>query len=332
VEIFNSNHTVLGNSRGLQDWHSQHFTAIAGTDTHGTGYAGMYPTSFDHPVTSINELAAEIRHGRCRPFLKEIPRSGSKALVTEVTFGTKGQDEQRERIIIRTLDSEPHWRSSVRGFRIMEALSAQGFAAGRFRVPHPIDAEPASRTLIEQGLRGKSLFDKLLASPAADRLLYLQLTAGWLARLHALKLRLTPAEEFLAREEERLSRYQQRFTDNGHRHADKAREICARVLAEETALVTGSAGLFVQGHGDYHPKNVIIGQDSQENRETVYVAAIDFESSLLMPAAFDVNCWRNCPKSCFCSTMKRKPAACLWIFSARPSCSGRGPIFPSPPT
>src|SRR6185369_12768638 len=40
VEIFNSNHTVLGNSRGLQDWHKHHFTAIAGTDTHGSGYAG----------------------------------------------------------------------------------------------------------------------------------------------------------------------------------------------------------------------------------------------------------------------------------------------------
>jgi predicted metal-dependent phosphoesterase TrpH len=291
VEIFNSNHTVPGNSRGLQDWHHHRFTAIAGTDTHGTGYAGTYPTHFDHPVMSMGELATEIREGRCRPFLKEIPRSGSKALVTEVTIGTKGQDEQRERLIIRTLDDELHWRSSFRGFSIMQTLAEHGFGAGSFRVPHPIDAEPASRTLIEQGLRGKSLFDKLVATPPAERRLYLQLAARWLARLHALKLRLTPQEEFMTREEQRLSRYRQRFDECKHRHADKAREIGERVLAEETRLATDSAGLFVQGHGDYHPKNVMIGQDSQENRETVYVAAIDFESSLLLPPAFDVGCF-----------------------------------------
>jgi len=291
VEIFNSNHTVPGNSRGLQDWHRHRFTAVAGTDTHGAGYAGMYPTSFDHPVTTVSGLAAEIKLGRCRPFLKEIPRSGSNALVTEVTFGTKGQDEQRERIIIRTLDNEPHWRSSVRAFRIMESLAEHGFSEGRFRVPHPIAAEPASRTLIEQGLRGKSLFDKLVAAPPADRQLYLQLAARWLARLHALRLRLTPVEEFISREEQRLCRYQQRFDDIQHHLADKAREIGRRVLAEEKVLAAGSGELFVQGHGDYHPKNIIIGQDSQENRETIYVAAIDFDSSFMMPPAFDAGCF-----------------------------------------
>lgn len=291
VEIFNSNHTVRGNSRGLQDWHRHRFTALAGSDTHGSGYAGIYPTSFDHPIDSIAALAAEIRNGRCRPFLKEIPRSGAKSLVTEVTFGTKGQDEQRERIIIRTIADERHWRSSVQAFTIMQALAEHGFDAGRFRVPHPIDAEPSSRTLIEQGLRGKSLFDKLLVSPPAERLLYLQMAARWLARLHGLKLRLTPATAFIDREKQRLARYQQRFVDCGHRHADRAREIGERLLLEETVLAADGGELFVQGHGDYHPKNIIIGQDSQENRETVYVAAIDFESSLLIPPAFDVGCF-----------------------------------------
>lgn len=291
VEIFNSNHTVLGNSRGLQDWHRYRFTATAGTDTHGSGYAGMYPTSFDHPVISVAGLAAEIRAGRCRPLLKEIPRSGSKARVTEVTFGTKGQDEQRERIIIRTLDNEPRWRGSVRAFRIMQALTGHGFGEGRFRVPHPIHEEPATRTLIEQGLRGKSLFDKLVAAPPDDRRYCLELAARWLARLHGLRLQLTPENEFIPREQQRISRYLQRFDDCGHRHAAKARAIGERVLAEERSLAERQVELFVQGHGDYHPKNIIIGHDSQDNRETVFVAAIDFESSLLMPAAFDAGCF-----------------------------------------
>jgi len=291
VEIFNTNHTVRGNSRGLQDWHRYRFTAIAGTDTHGASYAGTYPTIFDHPVCNELELAREIHHGRCRPFLKEIPRSGAHALVTEVTIGTKGQDEQRERIIIRAIDSDLRWRTAARAYQIMQALAEQGFAEGRYRVPRPIDEDPSSRTLIEQGLRGKSLFDKLVTSPTEDWREYLELAARWLARLHALQVRLTPADEFLQREEQRLTRYQRRFSDLDHRHARKAREIGERVLAEERQLVDAGEELLVQGHGDYHPKNIFIGQDSQENRATQFVAAIDFERSLLLPPAFDVGCF-----------------------------------------
>lgn len=291
VEIFNSNHTVLGNSRGLQDWHRHHFTAIAGTDTHGSGYAGIYPTIFDHPLADIQDLSREIRHGRCRPFLKEIPRSGAHALVTEVTIGTKGRDEQRERIIIRTIDSDLLWRSAERAFHVQQILAEQGFGAGRYRVPRPIDEDPAARTLIEQGIRGKSLYDKLVSSPSESRQEYFELAARWLAKFHRLKLCLTPEDEFLLKEEQRIGRYLQRFEVIGHRHTAKVRDIAARLLAEERAMVAGAATLLVQGHGDYHPKNIFIGQDSLEDRATLFVAAIDFESSLTAPPAFDVGCF-----------------------------------------
>jgi len=291
VEIFNTNHTVLGNSRGLQDWHRHHFTAIAGTDTHGSGYAGIYPTIFDHPTNDVQELAGEIRHGRCRPFLKEIPRSGAHALVTEVTIGTKGRDEQRERIIIRSIDSDIRWSSAERAFQVMKTLADNGFGAGRYRVPRPIDEDRASRTFIEQGIRGKSLFDKLVSSPPESRQEYLELAARWVARFHRLHLRLTPEKEFLGKEEQRIGRYLQRFENIDHPHSGKVRDMAARLLAEERGMAAGSAALVVQGHGDYHPKNIIIGQDSQEDRATMFVAAIDFASSLTLPPAFDVGCF-----------------------------------------
>jgi predicted metal-dependent phosphoesterase TrpH/thiamine kinase-like enzyme len=291
VEIFNTNHTVLGNSRGLQDWHRHHFTATAGTDTHGSGYAGVYPTIFDHPMADVQELASEIRHGRCRPFLKEIPRSGAHALVTEVTIGTKGRDEQRERIIIRSIDSDIRWSSAERAFQIMQALAANGFDAGRYRVPRPIDEDRASRTFIEQGIRGKSLFDKLVSSPPETRQEYFELAARWVARFHRLRLCLTPEEEFLAQEEKRIGRYLQRFENIDHPHTGKVRDMAARLLAEERGMAAGSPALLIQGHGDYHPKNIIIGQDSLEDRATMFVAAIDFASSLALPPAFDVGCF-----------------------------------------
>ncbi len=61
--------------------------------------------------------------------------------------------------------------------------------------------------------------------------------------------------------------------------------------AEETRRYGNHPELLVQGHGDFHPKNVFIGQDSQENRDTLFAAAIDFESSLCLPPAFDVGCF-----------------------------------------
>ena len=291
IEIFNSNHTVRGNSRGLQDWHRYRFTAIAGTDTHGISYAGTYPTYFEHPLNSIVELAEEIRKGRCQPFLKEIPRSGANSRVTEVTIGTKGADEVRERIIIKTLDNRQKWKTAERGHHIMEVIYGHGFDRGLYRVPRPIDEDAATMTLIEQGMRGKLLYDKLLTASVEDGGDYLRLTARWLARLHNSRLVITPADEFLQKESKRLGKYLERFSDIRHPQLRKASEIAAVVLETEQKLVQEEPGLLVQGHGDFHPKNVFIGQDNQENRATLYVAAIDFDSSLVLPPAFDVGCF-----------------------------------------
>jgi predicted metal-dependent phosphoesterase TrpH len=97
VEIFSSNQSVSENSRGLRDWHAYRFTAIAGTDTHALSYSGIYPTQFDHPVDNIMALAAELQAGRCRPFFKEIPKAGTQIELTEITIGTKGDNEIRPR-------------------------------------------------------------------------------------------------------------------------------------------------------------------------------------------------------------------------------------------
>lgn len=291
VEIFSSNHSVRENSRALRDWHRLRFTAIGGTDTHGIGYAGLYPTQFDHPVTTVSELAVEIRKGRCRPFLKEIPRSGANSRVTEVTIGTKGMDEVRERIIIKTISSPYKWKAADRAFHVMETIARHGFEDGPYRVPIPIDQDPDSMTLIEQGVRGKPLFDKLLTASRDDGRLYLRMAARWLARLHSFRLRITPVEEFPARESERLGNYLERFTAIAHPHARRAKEILKAVLNEEIRRYRGNPEALVQGHGDFHPKNILIGQDSQENRDTLFVAAIDFESSLCLPPAFDVGCF-----------------------------------------
>ncbi len=287
VEIFSSNHGVSENSRGLSDWHRLRFTAISGTDTHGVQYAGAYPTIFDHPVRSIKELADEIKAGRCRPFFKEIPRSGANALVTEVTFGTKEGDENRERIIIRTLTDPNKWKNTERAEKIMAVVADTGFSEGRYRVPRPIEIDPERMTIIEQGIRGRTLYDKLLASSQEDACWYLELTGRWLARLHKAALSVTATNEFRNLEQGRIRKYLARFEKINHRHTARAKQIAEAIMASEQDFSLRDDYLL-QGHGDFHPKNIMIGQDIQDNRDTVFVAAIDFGSSLMLPPAFDV--------------------------------------------
>ena len=288
VEIFSSNHSVAENTRGLRDWHRYRFTAIAGTDSHGVTYAGVYPTMFDHPVRTVADLAVEIKKGRCRPFVKEIPRAGSNVRVQEITIGTKGHDETRERIIIREFDSNEKWQSAERAFRIMEEIARHGFGSGKYRVPRAIEHDLESMTVIEQGLRGSSLFEKVVLTDSEDARLFVRLSAEWLARLHSQRLTITPRAEFLEREEVRLARYIERFEKIQHPHTRRARETMEAVHEAEIALYGDHPEALIQGHGDYHPKNIYIGQDNLNKRETLYVAAIDFNNSMCLPPAFDV--------------------------------------------
>jgi 3',5'-nucleoside bisphosphate phosphatase len=117
---------------------------------------------------------------------------------------------------------------------------------------------------------------------------YLRLSGRWLARLHGLQLKITTPEEFLREEARRLNGESLRFSNTNHPYSHKVAEIVATVQKAEEELVDTDSASLVQGHGDYHPKNIIIGQDNPKDRSTLYVAAIDFERSQFMPPAFDV--------------------------------------------
>ncbi len=288
VEIFSSNHTVTESNRGLRDWHNLKFTAIAGTDTHGLSYAGLYPTIFDHPVSDISELAREIRAGRCRPFFKEIPRSGSSSTqVTEITIGTGNSGDIRERYIIKRHKDLAAWRSAAMRSRVMNEIRRHGFEKGRFRVPKPLAKDRESLTTIEEGIRGRTLFDKLVEAGPAEARDCLEMAAEWLARLHNCRLQIAPPEDFFSDEKRRLELYISPFYATGHPHTRRAQEIMDRVIEAETALYEGHPEKLIQGHGDFHPKNIFIGQDS-EDPSSRFVAAIDFGSAYSMPPAFDV--------------------------------------------
>jgi len=288
VEIFSSNQTTRENYFGLRAWHDHKFCACAGSDTHAEDTAGVLPTLFDHLAGSIADVAAEIRKKRCRPFFKEIPKSGSTIVVTEITIGTKGDDELRPRIILKSIRDERRWNDAETALKIADELYHRGFSDGVFRIPKIIDINETERLIIEEGQRGKSLFDLLISVDPLVGARYFELSARWLARLHNAGLALENREKTLPRELKKLESYRNSFVESGSPYRDKADILIDFVKEEESRVLSAASEGFVQLHGDYHPKNIIIGQDRMQDISTLFISVIDFGNSFLFLPAFDV--------------------------------------------
>jgi len=288
VEIFNINQTPMENYLGLKLWHEYKFTALAGTDAHDSKDVAIFSTQVLHPVTNIKEFALEVKRGRCIPFVKEIPKSGSNVVLTEIIMGTKGTDEVRNRLITKQFYDEKKWQTAKKSFAIREKLYSSGFAAGKYRVPKTLDVNETSRLIIEEGQRGDILFDTLAYVAPEIGSVYFNLSAEWLAKLHLLKLRTESLESSLKREEKRFDSYLRAFSSTNSPYLGKAEKFLALLREEEKRIFLSEQDVFVQCHGDYHPKNVIIGQDRMRDISTLFISVIDFDNSIFMPPEFDV--------------------------------------------
>jgi 3',5'-nucleoside bisphosphate phosphatase len=286
IEIFSSNYTTSEAARALKDYHELKYTAIAGTDTHALSYTGTYPTIFDHSFTTIKEMVEEIKKGRCRPFFKEIPRSGTtNTKVTEITIGPK-TSKDRKKMIIKTYEDIESWKEGERSFHIVTEILKEGFKEGKFRVSRPLDKDEKNLSLIEERVEGKTLYNKLLKADQESAEKYLKLAAGWLAELHNRELRITPADEYLTIEKERLEYYLSGMHEQNHPNTERAQQILNEVWSMEKEILEGEPENLVQGHGDFHLKNLFIGEDPDTKEE--FIGAIDFNSSFQLPKAFDV--------------------------------------------
>lgn len=288
VEIFSSNHTPKENYLGLAAWHRCKFTAVGGTDTHAKMTAGILPTQFDHPVTDIKSLAAELKAARCRPFFKEIPKSGSNIVVTEITLGTKGEDELRDRIILRKFSDEDKWKKMKSTLKITEELYARGFGDGSFRIPKLIEVNEDEKIAIEEGQRGKKLFDLLATVSPVSGGEYFRMAAKWLAKFHDSGLEAKDGEDALRREKKRMSSYLKSFEECRSPYLKEAKALVDIVEKREERLLGAAPGAFVLNHGDYHPKNIIIGHDRAHDMSTLFISVIDFDNAICLPRAFDV--------------------------------------------
>ncbi|MFA4991200.1 MAG: phosphotransferase [Candidatus Omnitrophota bacterium] len=288
VEIFSVNHAAKENYLGLKAWHGYKFTAVSGSDAHAENTAGMFPLQFDHPVRDMRGVVEEIKAGRVRPFFKEIPKSGGNMVVTEITIGTKGADESRSRIILKNVTDVRKWPASRRSAEFSGMLYENGFSAGQFRVPKIIDINEDEKLLIEEGQRGKNLFDLLAQVDKSVGADYFRLSARWLARLHNKRIRPEGADGAIKKEEKRFESYLNSFIRTKSPYLDEIRPIVKFVREEEKAMRANRGDLFMLNHGDYHPKNIIIGQDRMQDITTLFISVIDFANAIVMPAAFDV--------------------------------------------
>ncbi len=285
VEVFNRNQCPAENIAALRAWHRLRFTATAGSDAHLPGQVGTFPTLFDHPVTTVAALAAELHAGRCRPLCKEIARAGSTQTVTELVIGPKGDDEARPRLILKEYRDQRAWSQARATAELTEFVRAQGFDRGRFRVPRVLARHDHDRYLIEESQRGRSLHALIGVVSADTAAEYLRATAHWLARLHALPGD-GDAEAGLRRDERRFASYRRAFTGTGNPLAARAEAVLDRLAADAPARYRN--GRLVRAHGDFHPQNIILGQDLAADPETLFVSVIDFASAMPAPPALDL--------------------------------------------
>lgn|GEM_PF-209189 len=283
IEILNSNHTFTETYRAVNDWHALKFTATAGTDAHALSYVGTYPTILEHPVENIEQFAGEVKAGRCHPYLKEVRRAGTTSTrVRELTVGLR--HEKQKAFIIKEYEETEEWKNGDRSYRIMTAIHRNGFDKGACRVPEPLAGDRNNKILIEEKARGKELFHAILHADEHRAQEALILAARWLARLHNLQLKVTSAEEFPAIETERINWYVKELHERNNRHRHRAQEICDYVLKTELQLIRSHPEWLVQSHGDYHLKNILF----HDENGAPCISVIDFDSSYLLPQAFDV--------------------------------------------
>ena len=291
IEIFSLNHTEKENYAGLKSWHALKFTALSGSDAHSEENVGVIPTQFDHNINMIDEAVCEIKEGRVRPFFKEIPKSGSDLTVTEITLGTKGEDEFRQRIIVKTISNDKKWAKTKETAEFLRKIHDNGFDGQVFRVPKIIDINEEDRTLIEEGQRGKDLFNTLLAvGPAAGKT-YFELAAKWIALFHSLNIQPQTSDRVASHENRKLASYADNLKKTGNTELEKCLKLIEFVQNSENDIFQAETASFVFNHGDYHPKNIIIGHDRTSDPDTLFVSVIDFANSFSFLPAFDIGCF-----------------------------------------
>jgi hypothetical protein len=114
------------------------------------------------------------------------------------------------------------------------------------------------------------------------------LAARWLAALHRLRLTGGSIVDTITHERVRFDSYERSFSETGSPFLSAARELIAFAREGEERLFTENREPFIRVHGDYHPRNIIIGQDKSQDPKTLYISVIDFNNSLLFSPAFDV--------------------------------------------
>jgi thiamine kinase-like enzyme len=287
VEIFSLNHTLKENYLGLKFWHRLKFTAVCGSDAHSVDRAGAFPTLFDHPVSTIGDIASEIKNGRCRPFYKEILLSGSHSTVTEVVIGTKGNPERRARIVIKQSGDEKTWNLSKRtALAVKNALEAV-FDDKNYRTPKIYEIDDENRIIMEEGQRGQQLSKLLPRVGQTAQKQYFELAGKWLSKLHSYAIdgQISDIEESETR---RLKRYKKVFSGGNAKFSEFLLNLTEKIAQKEQDVYLKKKEKFVFLHGDYHPGNIIVGQDDSKDPNSIFVSVIDFNNSVNYVKEFDI--------------------------------------------
>jgi Ser/Thr protein kinase RdoA (MazF antagonist) len=114
------------------------------------------------------------------------------------------------------------------------------------------------------------------------------LAGQWLARLHNRPAGKIDVDALRKKEEHRFASYERTFMGMGKSFFEAIKPIVETVRSFELSRIQVAHHDFVQCHGDYHPKNIIIGQDHMHDPDTQFISVIDFNNKIQFLPAFDV--------------------------------------------
>jgi thiamine kinase-like enzyme len=140
---------------------------------------------------------------------------------------------------------------------------------------------------MEEGQRGQQLSKLLPHVGKAAQKKYFELAAVWLSKLHSYTAdaKISDIEES---ENRRLKRYKKIFSQNRTKFSELILDLTEKIEEKEKNFYLNKKDKFVFLQGDYHPGNIIIGQDDSKDPDSVFISVIDFNNSVNYVKEFDI--------------------------------------------
>lgn len=222
-----------------------------------------------------DKKSVELKIKKCRTF-SDLTTAIKYTLTVENNKGEKTNYQIRG-----SASSEDEFiQMRAKSYRLMKAMFKNKKFQGNLTLPRPIAFDEELGLLLYLEVSGTTLRHFLRTEPnIKEKIKFIKLTAEWLANLHSFDYTLTEKqdEEFL---QTKIAIFKTAFLRHWQERYSEIEKLLDKILEER--LLIYDPDLFVLGHGDFTPSNIII------QRRHNLVAALDFIDAAMADPVYDL--------------------------------------------